>query len=125
MGAAIAPCGAAIGDWAVDIGSCGAAIVAWGVAMFSCGDAIDGTFSTHYNRAISDLGQALSSTNSRLDDQANVTQIVRGQRDSISAVSLDEEMADLLKFQRAFQASSRVFTTVDQLLDNVVNQLGR
>ena len=43
MGAAIAPCGAAIGDWAVDIGSCGAAIVAWGVAMFSCGDAIDGT----------------------------------------------------------------------------------
>lgn len=89
------------------------------------GATIDGTFSTHYNRAISDLGQALSSVNSRLDDQANVTQIVRGQRDSISAVSLDEEMADLLKFQRAFQASSRVFTTVDQLLDNVVNQLGR
>lgn len=89
------------------------------------GDAIDGTFSAHYNRAISNLGQALSSSNARLDDQANVTQIVRGQRDSVSAVSLDEEMADLLKFQRAFQASSRVFTTIDELLDTVVNRLGR
>lgn len=88
------------------------------------GDTINGTFSAHYNRAVSDLGQALASTNSRLDDQANVTQIVRGQRDAVSAVSLDEEMADLLKFQRAFQASSRVFTTIDELLETVVNRLG-
>ena len=89
------------------------------------GAAITGTFSSHYNRAVTDLGQALASTNSRLDDQANVAQIVRGQRDAVSAVSLDEEMADLLKFQRAFQATSRVFTVVDQLLENVVNSLGR
>lgn len=89
------------------------------------GDAINGTFSSHYNRAVTDLGQALASTNARLDDQGNVAQIVRGQRDAVSAVSLDEEMADLLKFQRAFQATSRVFTVVDQLLETVVTSLGR
>jgi flagellar hook-associated protein 1 FlgK len=43
----------------------------------------------------------------------------------VSGVSLDEEMADLMKYQRAFQASSRVFTVLDDLLDVVVNQLGR
>ena len=36
----------------------------------------------------------------------------------------DEEMADLVRFQRAYQASSRVFTIVDDLLDTVVNHLG-
>jgi flagellar hook-associated protein 1 FlgK len=38
---------------------------------------------------------------------------------------LPEELADLLKFQRAFQASSRVFNVIDELLNGVVNQLGR
>ena len=42
----------------------------------------------------------------------------------LSGVSLDEEMADLLKYQRSFQASSRVFTVIDDLLDNVVNRMG-
>ena len=50
---------------------------------------------------------------------------LRAQRDAVSGVSLDEEMADLVKYQRAFQASSRVFTIVDDLLDTVVNGLGR
>ena len=50
---------------------------------------------------------------------------MRTQRDAISGVSLDEEMADLMKYQRAFQASSRVFNVVDDLLDLVVNRLGQ
>ena len=60
-----------------------------------------------------------------MDDQDNIERLVRSQRDTISGVSLDEEMADLMKYQRAFQASSRVFGVVDELLDLVVNRLGR
>ena len=45
-----------------------------------------------------------------------------GTEDGVAA--LDEEMADLMKYQRAFQASSRVFSAVDDLLDLVVNRLG-
>ena len=74
---------------------------------------------------MSKLGQALASANSKTDDQTNIERLVRSQRDSVSGVSLDEEMANLMKFQRAFQASSRVFTVLDDLLDVVVNQLGR
>jgi flagellar hook-associated protein 1 FlgK len=89
------------------------------------GDLIDGTFSSFYANGISGFGQALASANSQLSNQSSIEQLVRAQRDGVSGVSLDEEMADLQKFQRAFQASSRVFTVIDTLLDNVVNQLGR
>ncbi|HYC72681.1 MAG TPA: flagellar hook-associated protein FlgK [Opitutaceae bacterium] len=89
------------------------------------GDRFDGTFGQFYASAVSDLGQALATANSRAEDQAGIERLVRTQRDATSGVSLDEEMADLVKFQRAFQASSRVFTIVDDLLDTVVNRLGR
>lgn len=88
------------------------------------GDAIDGTFSGFYSKTVSDIGQALSGANSRVDDQGNIEKLVRSQRDAVSGVSLDEEMANLMQYQRAFQASSRVFSIVDDLLDTVVNRLG-
>jgi flagellar hook-associated protein 1 FlgK len=89
------------------------------------GDLIDGTFGQFYTRSVSDLGQALSTTTARAADQENIQRLVRNQRDTVSGVSLDEEMADLVRYQRAFQASSRVFSVVDELLDTVVNRLGR
>ena len=90
----------------------------------SGGDAFDGTFGQFYSRSVSDLGQALSTATSRSADQDKIQTLVRNQRDTVSGVSMDEEMADLVKFQRAFQASSRVFSVVDELLDTVVNRLG-
>ena len=88
------------------------------------GDQIDGSFSGFFSKTVSKLGQALAGANSRVDDQTNIERLIRSQRDSVSGVSLDEEVADLMKFQRAFQASSRVFNVLDDLLDLVVNRLG-
>lgn len=89
------------------------------------GDQFDGTFGGFYSQTVASLGQALAGANARAEDQSAITDLVRGQRDSVSGVSLDEELADLTRFQRAFQASSRVFSIVDNLLDEVVNRLGR
>lgn len=88
------------------------------------GDALDGTLGQFYSATVSDLGQALAGATARVDDQDRIEQLVRAQRDSVSGVSLDEEMAELVKYQRAFQASSRVFNVIDDLLDTVVNRLG-
>lgn len=88
------------------------------------GDYIDGTFSGFLAKTVSGIGQALAGANAKADDQANIEKLVRGQRDAVSGVSLDEELADLMKYQRAFQASSRVFTVVDELLETIVNRLG-
>lgn len=94
---------------------------------FSTGssDAIDGTFTSFFAQGVSRLGHELADANSTVDSQAGIEKLVRSQRDNVSGVSMDEEMADLMKYQRAFQASSRVFTIMDDLLDTVVNQLGR
>ncbi|MEO6006170.1 MAG: flagellar hook-associated protein FlgK [Opitutus sp.] len=88
-------------------------------------DLIDGTFGAFFSGAVSGLGQALNGATARVNDQGRIEQLVRSQRDTVSGVSLDEEMADLMKYQRAFQASSRVFQTIDDLLEVVVNQMGR
>ena len=70
------------------------------------------------------FGQALSTVNSSVSNQSTIETLVRGQRDSVSGVNLDEETANLLKYQRAFEASSRVLQTVDAMLDQIINQLG-
>jgi flagellar hook-associated protein 1 FlgK len=88
------------------------------------GDQIDGTFASFFNDTTIGIGQALATANARVEDQSNIEKLVRSQRDSLSGVSLDEEMANLMQYQRAFQASSRVFSIVDTLLDTVVNRLG-
>ena len=88
------------------------------------GDFIDGTFSSFFGRSVSTLGQALSDANARVENQSSIERLVRSQRDAVSGVSLDEEMADLMKYQRSFQASSRVFNVLDELLDGIVNRLG-
>lgn len=116
---------------ASDGGAAGDNTVALAVAQLAStgfttagGDHIDGTFSQFFSKTVSKLGQALTGANARVDDQTNIEKLVRSQRDAVSGVSLDEEMADLLKYQRAFQASSRVFSVMDELLDTVVNRLG-
>ena len=50
---------------------------------------------------------------------------VDDRRQSISGVALDEEMTNLVRFQRAYQASSRAMSTLDEMLDVLINRTGR
>jgi flagellar hook-associated protein 1 FlgK len=45
-------------------------------------------------------------------------------RESISGVSLDEEATDMIRFQRGYQAAARVITTMDDMLDTLINKTG-
>ncbi len=87
-------------------------------------DSIDGTFGGAFNTTVSSLGQQLSTNYIQLEDQKLSEEMTRSNRDSFSGVSQDEEMTDMMKFQRSFQATSRFITVVDNLLDQVVNRLG-
>jgi flagellar hook-associated protein 1 FlgK len=89
------------------------------------GDAIDGTMGESYSAAISLFSYSLSQSRMKYENQTGVLSAVRGQRESMSGVSLDEEAAELMKFQRAYQASARVISVIDQMLDIVVNSMGR
>jgi flagellar hook-associated protein 1 FlgK len=113
--------GGAAGD-----GSVAQAISELDVQSFSStsGDAIDGTIGESYSAAISLFSYSLSQSRMRSENQTGVLSAVRGQRESMSGVSLDEEAAELMKFQRAYQASARVISIIDSMLDTVVNGMG-
>jgi len=89
----------------------------------SGGDQITGTLTSAYAYAASGIGQALDTATTQNDDQTNVQTIVENQRQSASGVSLDQEMSNLMTYQRSYQAASEVFQVVDDLLDQVVNDL--
>lgn len=79
------------------------------------------TFSENYSQNVAKLGQYLASTNTQLTDQSVVERMLLRQRDSVSGVSLDEEMTDLIKFQRAFEASAKMVGTIDEMLATLIN----
>lgn len=115
---------------ASDGGAAGDSTIAQAVANLATqsfttpASSINGTFSQFFSKTVTDLGQTLSTTNSHVTSQSSIATLVKSQRNSVSGVSLDEEMSDMIKYQRAFQASSRVIQVIDELLDTVVNRLG-
>ncbi len=56
--------------------------------------------------------------------QATLTAI-GNQRQSVSGVSLDEEMTNLISFQRGYQASARTLTAMDEMLEQLIEHTGR
>jgi flagellar hook-associated protein 1 len=49
---------------------------------------------------------------------------VEERRQSVSGVSLDEEMANMVQFQHAYNASARMITVMDEVLDRIINHMG-
>lgn len=85
------------------------------------GALINQTFLESYGQTVVAMGQALNGTNTQLANQQIVESMLLRQRDSVSGVSLDEEMTDLIKFQRGFEASAKLITTIDEMLEIVMN----
>ncbi|MFT4692360.1 MAG: flagellar hook-associated protein 1 FlgK [Limisphaerales bacterium] len=79
------------------------------------------TFSESFSRTVSGLGQELANANAQVSDNAAVKSMLLRQRDSLSGVSVDEEMTDLVKFQRAYQASAKFINTIDEMLQTILS----
>jgi flagellar hook-associated protein 1 FlgK len=76
---------------------------------------------SYYINTVSQLGNDISSAQTSNDAQTAVLQQLKTQQSSVSGVSLDEEAAHLVQFQRAYQAAARVITIVDQLTSVAIN----
>jgi flagellar hook-associated protein 1 FlgK len=83
-----------------------------------------GSFASNFNKTVTILAQELNTTNIRLEDQKLSQEMAVNSRDQYSGVSQDEEITDMMKFQRSFQASARHINVIDTLLEQVVNRLG-
>ncbi len=83
------------------------------------------TLGSYFRGVVTGLGSAKKSAADGAAQQELAVQLVGSQRDQANGVNLDEEMTNMLQYQRAYEAAARVFSTMDSLLDTVLTQIGR
>jgi flagellar hook-associated protein 1 FlgK len=63
------------------------------------------------------IGSSMSNSQAQLDASESILSQLQTQRASVSGVSLDEEAANLMRYQHAYQAAARVIDAANQMLD--------
>jgi flagellar hook-associated protein 1 FlgK len=76
-----------------------------------------------YSRMISDIGLQMNSAKSDVTTQQLMVSQAENQRASISGVSLDEEMTNLIMWQRSYDAAARTIRTVDEMYQTILNMV--
>ncbi len=79
------------------------------------------TPTTYYGNIVFSVGNDVSNGTAELQSSQLVLQQLQDQRGSISGVSLDEEAANMTQYQQAYDAAAHIVTTVDQMLETVIN----
>lgn len=82
------------------------------------------TAETGYQSLVNGFGSTVASGKRLAASQSMLTDQVKGSHDQLAGVNLDEEMLNLVSYQRAYEASARVLTTVDSMLDTLINRTG-
>jgi flagellar hook-associated protein 1 FlgK len=78
------------------------------------------TFGDAYTLTVAGLGDALQTANDQAANQTVVTNMLQTQRGSVSGVNVDEEMTNLMGFQRAYEASAQLVTTINTLMGDTL-----
>ena len=104
------------------------------IAASASGAALDGTLAqsiaeltgatTRYREMVVGLGVEAQAAGRRLDMQSGVVVDLETARESVAGVNLDEEMVNMLSFQRAYEAGARFMTAVDEAIDTLINGTG-
>jgi flagellar hook-associated protein 1 FlgK len=82
------------------------------------------TFNDFYTAVISKLGAQGEEAKDRVKNQETLIKNLANLRESISGVNLDEEMSNMVAFQHGYNAAARVITTMDRMLDTIINRMG-
>jgi flagellar hook-associated protein 1 len=84
-----------------------------------------GAIDTAYSGLVRQIGSDVQTATSTNTTATSVLTSITAQRQSVSGVSMDEEMASLIRFQRGYQAAARALTTMDDILNTLINSTGR
>ncbi|MGP1522581.1 MAG: flagellar hook-associated protein FlgK [Treponema sp.] len=82
------------------------------------------TFDDYFAESVTNVGLKGEQAQTNLLSQNAIMADLRDLRDSISGVNIDEELADIIKFQHGYNAAAKFISVVDELLDTVINRLG-
>jgi flagellar hook-associated protein 1 FlgK len=93
-------------------------------STFSVGSySFTGTVSQVYTDAVSYIGNAKSRASVDKTVADSNYRLAADRRDDVSAVSIDEEFSDLIRYQKAYEASARLIRMADELLEQIINTL--
>lgn len=87
-------------------------------------DGNSATFDRYFNALISRAGSDVRNASLNLDHHTMTVEEMFNYRETVSGVSLDEEMVNLIKFQHGYSASAKLVDTVRQMMDTVINMVG-
>ena len=87
----------------------------------------DGTQSVYdiYNNAVSQVAVDTRSARANADTELSLLQSVNDRRDSITGVNLEEEAANLIRYQQAYQAAAQIVTTANDVFDTLLRATSR
>lgn len=83
-----------------------------------------GSPSSYLNTIVSEIGIVTSNAKSLSENQLNIVKAIDTMRMSESGVDVDEEGMDLIKYQRAYELSSKVFNVMNQIYQKLINETG-
>ena len=81
------------------------------------------TFNDFYSALVGSVGSDVRNAAVNHEYEASMVAQLENYRESVAGVSLDEEMINLVKYQHAYEAAARVITTVDEILNTVLNMV--
>ena len=84
----------------------------------------DRTFDDYFANSVTNVGLKGEQAETNYLSQNTVMNDLRALRDSISGVNIDEELADIIKFQHGYNAAAKFVSVIDEMIDTVINRLG-
>lgn len=87
-------------------------------------DLKNNTFADFMNHVSTTLATDSYSNSYNLKNNVTILNAVENARDSISGVSMDEEASNMMMFQSAYNAASRLMTALDEVLNTLINSTG-
>jgi flagellar hook-associated protein 1 len=78
-----------------------------------------------YANLVARIGGDANAANQQQATSQALVDAADDRRQSASGVSMDEEMTNMVRFQRGYQASARVMSTMDEMLDTLINRTGK
>ncbi|MCL1848378.1 MAG: flagellar basal body protein [Clostridiales bacterium] len=91
----------------------------------SYGETFTGTFEDYIADYVTNLASQIKYQEGRFESTALMADDFLDRRDEISGVNRDEETANMLIFQKSYNAAARLMTTLDDMLDVIINRMGR
>lgn len=82
------------------------------------------TLDDYFRLMVSSIGVEMQEAERVVTSQTLLLDRIDNERQSLSSVSLDDEMIDMVKYQQAYNAAARLVTTFDEMIDTIVNRMG-